>query len=126
MFEGQADSAKRLNILYDDVEGHYHVIAKLTGAMARRYVCKRCHKSCTRDVTHTCDQTCSDCLVCPPCAFRNVRIPCLECNRHFRSHTCFAKHKQITKQELSVCERKRCCATCGWAVTRGNHDCNKR
>jgi len=36
MFEGQVDSAKRLNILYDDVERHYHVIANLTGAMARK------------------------------------------------------------------------------------------
>ena len=26
MFEGQTDSSKRLNLLYDDVECHYHVI----------------------------------------------------------------------------------------------------
>jgi len=35
MFEGQVDSPKRLNILYDDVERHYHVIAKVTAAMAK-------------------------------------------------------------------------------------------
>ena len=40
MFEGQVDSPKRLNILYDYVERHYHVIAKLTGAMVKKYVCK--------------------------------------------------------------------------------------
>jgi len=38
MFEGQVDSIKRLNNLYDYVERQYHVIAKLTGAMAIRYV----------------------------------------------------------------------------------------
>ena len=43
MFEGQVDSSKRLNILYDDVERHYHVTANLTGAMAIRYVFKGSH-----------------------------------------------------------------------------------
>jgi len=45
MFEGQVGSVKRINLLYDDVERHYHVITNLTAAMARRYVCKGCHKS---------------------------------------------------------------------------------
>jgi len=40
MFEGQVDSLKRLNILYDEVEQHYHIIVKLTGALAKKYVCK--------------------------------------------------------------------------------------
>ena len=60
-------------------------------------------------------------MACPTCAFSNVRIHCLECNWHFRSHMCFTNHKQITKQKRSVCERKRFCETCGWVVTRGNH-----
>jgi len=40
MLEGQAYSVKRINLLYDDVEEHWHVITKLTAATARRYVCK--------------------------------------------------------------------------------------
>jgi len=36
MFEGQVESAKRLNLLYDDVDRHYHVITNLTGSMAKR------------------------------------------------------------------------------------------
>ena len=52
MLEGQVDSTKSVNILYDDVERYYHVIAKLTGAMSKRYVCKGCHKSCTSAVRH--------------------------------------------------------------------------
>jgi len=34
MLEGQVDSPKRNNLLYDDVEQHYHVIVNITGAMA--------------------------------------------------------------------------------------------
>jgi len=64
-FEGQVDSVKRINLLYDEVERHYHVSTNLTGAMARRFVCKACNKSCARDVTHACDRTCSDCMPCP-------------------------------------------------------------
>ena len=39
MFEGQVDSPKRINPLYDDVEQHYHVIVNITGAMAKNYLC---------------------------------------------------------------------------------------
>ena len=53
MFEGQVRAAKRLNTLHDDVERHYYVTANLTGAMARRYVCKGCNKACTSDATQS-------------------------------------------------------------------------
>jgi len=125
MYEGQVDSSKHLNLLYDDVERHYHVITNLTGAMAKKYVCNACLKSCGRDITQVCDQTCSDSMTCPPCAFSDVRIPCDGCNRHFRSVTCFAKHNQSTAKRKSVCERKRCFATCGRFVTDARHECNK-
>ena len=120
MFQGQIDSSKRLNLLYDDVEGHYH-------AMAKKYVCKGCNKACTSDVTHVCDQTCSECVACPPCAYAEVRIPCDDCHRHFRSPACFANHKQSTSTQKSVCERKWCCEKCGGLhVTSAKHECYKR
>ena len=113
MFEGQVDSLKRLNILNDEVEQHYHVIAKLTGAMAKKYVCKGCGKACKRDVAHVCDQTCSDC------------IHCNDCHRHLRNAAFFANHKLRTSNWKSVCERKLCCETCGWLVTSEKHECYK-
>jgi len=103
MFEGQIESFEQLNLLYDDVERHYHVITNLTVAMAKRYVCKACNKVCKSDVTHVCDQTCSDCVASPPCASGDFRIPCDECNRHFRSRTCFDNHKRSKPNKKSVC-----------------------
>jgi len=126
MFEGQVDSPKKINLLYDEVEQHYHVIVKLTGAMAKKYVCKACNKGCTRDFTHMCDQTYRDCLASPPCALSAVTIPCSECNRHFRNEAFFVNHKPSSSNNKSVFERRRICATCGARVTRGNHECNKR
>jgi len=125
MYEGQVDSSKHLNLLYDDVESYYHVITNLSGAMAKMYVCNACHKSCGRDITHVCEQTCNDCMASPPCVFSGDRIPCDECIRHFRIRTCFANHKLSTAKRKSVCERNRCCATCGRLVTDARHECNK-
>jgi len=64
-------------------------------------------------------------MISLPCKFPEVRFPCDECNRHFRSRTYFANHKQIAAKIKSVCERKRCCATCGLIMTGDSHDCNK-
>jgi len=126
MFEGQVDSPKRLNILNDEVERNYHLIAKLTTATAKKYVSKGCSKACKRDITHVCDQTCSDYMVRPPCAFAEVRISCEDCHRHFRNAAFFANHRLRTSNRKSVCERKRCCETCGCRVTRKKHECYKR
>jgi len=93
--------------------------------MAKKYVCNACHESCGRDITHVCDQTCSDCIASSPSAFTDARTQCDECNRHFRSPTCYANHNQITSKRKSVCESKSCCATCGLVVTDNRHECNK-
>ena len=85
LFEGQVEPPKRINLLSDDVNQHYHVITNVTGAMAKRYVFRDCNKGRSHGVRHICDQTCSDFMTSLPCAFLGVRIPCRDCNRHFRS-----------------------------------------
>ena len=92
IFEVQVDSLKHINLLYEDVERHYHLIANLRGAMVRRYVCKAFKK---QDVGETLC-TCSDCMPSPPCAFSTIRITCAECNKHFRTQALFANHKHST------------------------------
>ena len=127
MFEGRVDAVERLNLLYDEVTRHYHVIGNLTAAMAKRYVCTACGTGCRRDVTHTCDQTCSSCMASPPCVATGVRIPCADCARHFRSQICFANHKRRIGNRRAVCERKRECVTCGELIVSDKpHECGKR
>jgi len=108
IFEGQLDSPKKINLLYDDDEQHYHAIVNITGAMAKKYVCNAC-KYRARVMPHRCEQTCSDCMASTPCAFTGVRLTCAEFNRHFRRQTCFANHKQSTSNNKSICERRRIC-----------------
>lgn len=126
MFEGQVAFSTRLNLLYDDVTRYYHVIINLTSALAKRYVCKACNTRCKRDVAHICDQTRSDSLASPPRLFAGIRIPCDECNRHYRSQTCFDNHEKHLGANKKLCERQRCCGTCGGLTTRENHECNRR
>ena len=96
MYQGHVESGKRINLLFDEVTRHYHVIGNLIGAMAKRYVCEGCNKGCRYGASHTCEQTCSDYMVSPPFKYAGPRIPSKLCNRHFRSQTCFDNHKKKT------------------------------
>jgi hypothetical protein len=126
MFEGQVETSDRINLLYHDTARHYHVIGSLTGVMAKRFVCTGCGKVCRRDIMHTCDQTCSECMASPPCEQAGDRIPCADCNRHFRSQSCFANHKLKQENKKSVCERKRFCPSCNeFMEPSRKHECDK-
>jgi hypothetical protein len=89
LFEGQVESPKRLNLLFDDVTRHYHVINKLKGSMSKKYMCKACNKGCERGNTHICDQTCSDCMLSPPCEPSGVRIPLRRLQQTFQESDMF-------------------------------------
>jgi len=51
IFEGHVTPEKRINLLYDEDKRHYHVIANLTGAMSKRYICEACNQSSRSGVT---------------------------------------------------------------------------
>jgi len=85
MLQGQYESERRINHLFEEVTKHYHVIANLTGAMAKRYFCDACKEVCDFGAVHVCDQKCSDCMISPPCVSVGIPIPGDLCNRHFRS-----------------------------------------
>jgi hypothetical protein len=128
MFEDRVVSFTRINLLYDEVTRQYHVIGSLTGAKAKRFVCKCCGKGCRRDSTLTYDQTSSDCMANPPCVFSGFRIPYADCNRHFRSPSCFDNHKKkMRENKNSVCERVRNCGSCDGDIVQQNtkQECGK-
>jgi hypothetical protein len=45
MFEGQVETSERINLIYVDTTRHYDVLGRLTGAMAKRFVCRRVAKA---------------------------------------------------------------------------------
>jgi hypothetical protein len=127
IFDGRVESERRLNLLWHDVTRHYHVITSLTGAMAKRYVCRGCGKGCEIKETHKCEHACSDCMSVPPCSFSGTKIPCGKCNKTFRSQACFDKHKNNKLRGEAICQRKRDCVTCGGGIDpRVKHECLKK
>jgi len=127
IFKGQVTSEKRVNLLYDKDNRHYHVIGNLIGAMSKQYICEACNQSCRSGVTHRCREKCTDSMSTPPCVCTDVRIPCEECNRTFRSQACFDKHKtNKLKKDKTVCEQNRNCAKCnGLLDPTRKHECFK-
>jgi hypothetical protein len=78
-----------------------------------------------------CDHTRSDCMTSPPCVSTGTRIPCDACNRHFRSVSCFEKHKKFRmgsrKNKKTICELKRNCSACSYPIIpKEKHECYKR
>ena len=65
IFEGQVTSGNRINLLYNDVERHFHVIAYLTCAMTKRYVCEGCNTSSRSGAKHQFREKCTDCMSIP-------------------------------------------------------------
>ena len=124
MFENGRLGKKTIYLLYDDDNNHYNVIINIAGCFAKKYICKGCNKGCERGEFHVCDTSCSDCMNVPPCEFTDVRRSCDECNRCFRSDTCFQNHKQNTILGKSVCEKKRNCNICKTLIGV-NHECFK-
>jgi len=65
-----------------------------------------------------------------PCAFVGVRIPCGDCNRHFRRESCYDNHKNnsyvLTGWARLYVNRKKCCGKFGAFITEKKHDCKKR
>jgi len=54
MYQGHVESEKRINLLFDELTRHYHVIGNLKAVVAKRYVCEGCNKDCEYGVVHTC------------------------------------------------------------------------
>jgi hypothetical protein len=105
MYEGRVDSPTRNNLLYDEVTPQYHVIGSVTGAMAKRFVCKGCGKGCRRDSTHTCDQTCSDCMANPPYVFRDSNhLRGLQDTFGARHFSIITRHVKIRSPSANVIE----------------------
>ena len=74
---------------------------------------------------HTSEQTCSGCMLSPPCISAGPRIPCDLCNRHFMSQICYDNHKKKTQGKLqkknSTCQLRKCCGTCGALIAHTKH-----
>ena len=95
-------------------DGHYDVITKIAGFLNRSYFCHTCRRTYDKKTDHLCPERCTSCgrFDCVP----GVTVKCKECDRTFKSETCYDHHKEPVGRARSVCQTIRKCEKCGKAM----------
>ena len=110
---------------------HFDLITSIPGFLNRSYFCHRCHKCYNNTSDHMCPTMCRSCRGFG-CVFEGYGIRCNECDRMFKSQSCYDRHKgPINSGGRSVCEVIRKCEKCGQSmdvskIKDGGHICGKK
>ena len=110
-------------------DNHYDIITSMPGFLSDVYFCHKCRRSYSHKLGHLCPGMCKscrsyDCVVNDP-------LECNECNRWFKSKTCYDRHKEPVGGARSVCQEIKKCGKCGKSVevrklNPKNHVCGKK
>jgi hypothetical protein len=113
-------------IMYDDVNHHYHVITNMTGAMAKKYVCKACNKICRHYVTHVIRHVVTVWHVrhVYPQGFESSVTNATDISGPRR--VLIITKKTVCSWQKTMCEHKKWCESCGFVITRNDHECYRR
>ena len=81
---------------------HYDVITKMPGFLNQSYFCHTCRRTYAKKTDHLCPEMCKSCgrFDCVP----GVTVKCKECDRTFKSKTCYDHHKEPVGRARSVCQ----------------------
>ena len=89
---------------------HYDVITTIPGFLGNVYFCHKCRQSYDHATDHVCPDMCKSCRSLN-CIVKDPR-KCSQCNRWFKSETCYEQHKKPIGAGKSVCEEIRKCEKC--------------
>ena len=123
------DEKSRLILYFQN--NHFDVITKLPGFLCRNYFCFRCHKAYSNTTDHLCSSMCRSCRGFG-CVLEGEGMVCSECNRVFKSQSCYDHHKEpINGGGRTVCEVIRECEKCGKTmdvrkIRDGGHECGRK
>ena len=99
--------------------GHYDVITKMPAFLNRSYFCLSCLKGYNTKIEHRCENSCKLCFH-TNCVEEDW-VYCNDCNRHFKSKSCFENHLQQNGAGTSVCKTHYRCKDCSQFVSRRQH-----
>ena len=102
------DQEKRIYLYLHN--NHYDVITKMPGFLARKMYCHFCKKAYDHGEDHLCSSICKCCRF-PDCPVGSW-IHCNDCNRYFKSQTCFDRHKEFTGNAKPICAMLVRCSHC--------------
>ena len=124
------DEKKHLALYFHD--NHFDTINSIPGFLGHGYFCFRCDKTydCTTD--HLCTNMCRSCRGFG-CDWEGKGITCNECDRKFKSQSCYDRHKNepINGSGRTVCQVIRKCEKCGKSmairkIKPGGHICGRK
>ena len=108
---------------------HYDVITKMPGFLNQSYFCHTCRRTYSNKFDHLCSEMCKSCgrFDCVP----GGTVKCKECDRTFKSKTCYDHHKEPVGRARSVCQTIRKCEKCGKSMdvrhlNAKGHICGKK
>ncbi len=131
----QTNPAVKVLHLYLD-KNHFDVIGRINQFHNASYFCESCNMAYKRVEDHNCKNICTDCRQPVPCEYKEL-IFCPDCNRNFRSQSCYNNHCQLKSDNnghtSSICQRIKRCGkflengeVCGKILKRDeiqNHHC---
>ncbi|KAF7644047.1 hypothetical protein LDENG_00228980 [Lucifuga dentata] len=89
-------------------QNHYYGIKNLEGFLGVSFVCHYCYRGYEQPYAHICKGYCSVCSD-PICTQQELTpVVCVDCNRTYRTPTCFTRHKEPKERPLS----EMCFSTC--------------
>ena len=86
---------------------HYDVITSMPGFLSKSYFCHKCRQAYDLTLSHLCPGMCKSCR-----SFNcvvNDPVECGQCNRWFKSKSCYDRHKEPIGKGRSVCQGVKKC-----------------
>ncbi len=114
IFSGPEKDKKIYLFLHDQ---HYNIITSMPAFFARKRYCHTYKTGYDHVRDHRCPDACKLCLFpnCPVVSW----LPCVDCNRVFKSQACFDRHKRNIGNGKSLCASLVKCDKCNTVVKRG-------
>ena len=108
---------------------HYDVITKLPSFLKQAYFCHKCRKGYSNKFDHLCPEMCRSCRAYECTRDDGDTIPCDQCKRHFKSRTCYDRHKVRVNGTKSICDTIHKCLKCKRSMDKRkfkHHLCGKK
>ena len=90
---------------------HYDVITSMPGFLNESYFCHTCKHTYDNKIEHLCPGVCKSCGAYN--CITDEPLECKECNRWFKSKTCYDRHKEPVGRARSICQGIKKCLKCG-------------
>ena len=90
---------------------HYDVITSMPGFFNESYFCHTCKRPYDNKIEHLCPGMCKSCRGYN--CITDEPLECKECNRWFKSKTCYDRHKEPVGRARSICQGIKKCLKWG-------------